>query len=83
MNNQPIFTDPLNSIYNPKITSLLANVGEVAQYSLQIMQSFMMFAMILVMLPQASACSRRINEVLDVKSSINDDEISQEAINSL
>ena len=31
------------------------------------MQSFMMLAMIFVMLPQASACSRRISEVLNIK----------------
>ena len=83
MNNQPIFTDKLSTVFNPKITTLMANIGEVAQYSLQIMQSFMMLAMILIMFPQASACSRRINEILDTKNTINDDETNVEAINKL
>ena len=56
----------LNAV-DPQIGNLISNVAVVAQYSLQIMQSFMMLAMIFVMLPQASACSRRIQEVLDTK----------------
>lgn len=52
---------------DPQISGLISNVAVVAQYSLQIMQSFMMLAMIFVMLPQASACSRRISEVLNIK----------------
>ena len=52
---------------DPQIGNLISNVAVVAQYSLQIMQSFMMLAMIFIMLPQASACSKRIAEVLDVK----------------
>ena len=52
---------------DPSVTNLISNVAVVAQYSLQIMQSFMMLAMIFVMLPQASACSRRISEVLNIK----------------
>ena len=52
---------------DPQIGGLISNVAVVAQYSLQIMQSFMMLAMIFVMLPQASACSRRISEVLNIK----------------
>ena len=52
---------------DPQISGLISNVAVVAQYSLQIMQSFMMLAMIFVMQPQASACSRRISEVLNIK----------------
>ena len=54
------------------IKDTLTNVSVVAQYSLQIMQSFLMLAMILIMLPQASACSRRVNEILALKDASQD-----------
>ena len=63
---------------DPQIGNLISNVAVVAQYSLQIMQSFMMLAMIFIMLPQASACSKRIAEVLDVKDNEQIDNIYKE-----
>lgn len=63
---------------DPQIGNLISNVTVVAQYSLQIMQSFMMLAMIFVMLPQASACSKRIAEVLDVKDNEQIDNVDKE-----
>lgn len=63
---------------DPQIGNLITNVAVVAQYSLQIMQSFMMLAMIFVMLPQASACSKRIAEVLDVKDNEQIDNVDKE-----
>ena len=63
---------------DPQIGNLISNVAVVAQYSLQIMQSFMMLAMIFVMLPQASACSKRIAEVLDVKDNEQIDNVDKE-----
>ena len=63
---------------DPQIGNLISNVAVVAQYSLQIMQSFMMLAMIFIMLPQASACSKRIAEVLDVKDNEQIDNIDKE-----
>ena len=63
---------------DPQIGNLISNVAVVAQYSLQIMQSFMMLAMIFIMLPQASACSKRIAEVLDVKDNEQIDNVNKE-----
>ena len=63
---------------DPQIGNLISNVAVVAQYSLQIMQSFMMLAMIFVMLPQASTCSKRIAEVLDVKDNEQIDNVDKE-----
>lgn len=63
---------------DPQIGNLISNVAVVAQYSLQIMQSFMMLAMIFIMLPQASACSKRIAEVLDVKDNEQINNIDKE-----
>lgn len=63
---------------DPQIGNLISNVAVVAQYTLQIMQSFMMLAMIFVMLPQASACSKRIAEVLDVKDNEQIDNVDKE-----
>lgn len=63
---------------DPQIGNLISNVAVVAQYSLQIMQSFMMLAMIFIMLPQASACSKRIAEVLDVKDKEQIDNVDKE-----
>ena len=63
---------------DPQIGNLISDVAVVAQYSLQIMQSFMMLAMIFVMLPQASACSKRIAEVLDVKDNEQIDSVDKE-----
>lgn len=54
--------------------SNLANVMASAQYAMQIMMSFMMFSMLLIMIPRASACAKRINAVLDTEISIKDPE---------
>jgi ATP-binding cassette, subfamily B, multidrug efflux pump len=48
----------------------VADISVVAQYSNQIMMSFLMFAMILIQFPQASASIRRINEVLNTKNNV-------------
>lgn len=55
-------------------------IAVVAQYSTQIMSSFLMLAMILVMFPQASASYQRVYEVLSITSSINDSEARKYAI---
>ncbi len=61
----------------------LTNVAIAAQYSMNIMMSFLMFAMLFVMIPQASASNRRINEVLNTVSTIKEKELSEEEINKL
>ena len=42
------------------------------QYAMQIMFSFIMLAMMFVMIPRAEASAERINEVLDMEPEIND-----------
>lgn len=42
------------------------------QYAMQVVMSFMMLAMIFVLLPRASVSAKRINEVLDMPLSIKD-----------
>ena len=67
------------------IQETMTNVSVVAQYSSQIMSSFLMLAMIIIMLPQALASSKRINEVLNLEDPINDkdldEKINEEFIN--
>lgn len=43
-----------------------------SQYAMQVVMSFMMLVIILVILPRASVAARRINEVLDTPSSLKD-----------
>lgn len=50
------------------------DIGQImafAQYSMMILSSFSMIAMIFVMFPRASVSARRINEVLDTNCSID------------
>lgn len=68
----------INGAFNPEIGAVITNVSVVAQYSLQIMQSFLMLAMIAIMFPQASACARRINEVIDLKNTFDEETIDPE-----
>jgi len=46
----------------------------VAQYAMQIMMAFLMFALVFIMVPRAGASATRINAVLDAKPSIKDAE---------
>lgn len=59
---------PLSAVDGNAIGTTMA----VAQYSQQIMMSFIMFAMIFIMVPRASASAKRINAVLELKPSVND-----------
>ncbi|MCY9807253.1 ABC transporter ATP-binding protein [Lentilactobacillus senioris] len=62
--------------YGGKLISFQAlevgNLISFMTYSAQILISFMMLSMIFVFIPRASASAARINEVLDVKDSIQD-----------
>jgi ATP-binding cassette, subfamily B, multidrug efflux pump len=40
-----------------------AGIVTSAEYAMQLMQSFMMFMFLLILLPRANACAKRINEV--------------------
>ncbi len=43
-----------------------------SSYAMQVIMSFLMLAMIFMMLPRAQVSAKRINEVLDTKLSIED-----------
>lgn len=58
--------------FQSTIASQITIISVVAQYSMQIMNSFLMFAMILIMIPQASASFKRINEVIETTPDIDD-----------
>ena len=55
--------------------SNLTSIGQIAAIAMlimNVMNSFMMMAMVLLIFPQALASSRRINQILDIKSNITD-----------
>lgn len=54
-----------------KIT-LFSDMVVFMSYAVQVIMSFIMLVMIFMMLPRASVSAKRINEVLDTKSSIED-----------
>ena len=69
--------------FQVSILSQITSISMVAQYSMQIMQSFIMLGMILIMLPQASVSAKRIKEVLDIDTSKDEVKSKEEAINAL
>ena len=56
---------------------LFSQMVVFSQYAVQVVMSFMMLVIIFVLLPRASVSARRINEVLDMKASIEDGSITQ------
>lgn len=52
--------------------TLFSNMVVFSTYAMQVIMSFMMLVMIFVMLPRASVSAKRINEVLETNSTIND-----------
>lgn len=60
-----------------------SQVMAVAQYVMQIMMAFMMFAMIFVFLPRASVSASRINVVLDLPIPYENFEISPKVLEQL
>ena len=52
--------------------SLFGDMVVFSSYAMQIIMSFLMLAMIFMMLPRASVSAKRINEVLDTKICIED-----------
>lgn len=52
--------------------TLFSNMVVFSSYAMQVVMSFMMLVMIFVMLPRASVSGKRINEVLDTKTTILD-----------
>ena len=58
--------------------SLFGDMVVFSSYAMQIIMSFLMLAMIFMMLPRASISAKRINEVLDTKISIKDGTIDKD-----
>lgn len=52
--------------------TIFSNMVVFSAYAMQVIMSFMMFAMIFILLPRASVSAKRINEVLDTVPSIVD-----------
>ncbi len=63
----------MNSTLADKIT-LFGDMIVFSSYAMQVIMSFLMLAMIFMMLPRASVSAKRISEVLDTKPSIIDGE---------
>ena len=58
-----------NSILADKIT-IFGNMIVFSSYAMQVIMSFLMLAMIFMMIPRAEVSAKRINEVLDTKQKI-------------
>lgn len=52
--------------------TLFANMSVFSSYAIQVVMSFVMLVMIFMLLPRAQVSAKRINEVLDTKSTIID-----------
>ncbi|MCL1855955.1 MAG: ABC transporter ATP-binding protein/permease [Clostridia bacterium] len=52
--------------------AIFSNMVVFSSYAMQVIMSFMMLAMIFIMLPRASVSAKRINEVLDTEPQIVD-----------
>jgi ATP-binding cassette, subfamily B, multidrug efflux pump len=61
--------------YDGMASSTVINFSTIitsAEYAMQLMQSFMMFMFLFILLPRASACAKRINEVFASVNPINE-----------
>ena len=67
-----IGADLINKALMADKFSLFSDMVVFSSYSMQVIMSFLMLAMIFMMLPRASVSAKRINEVLDTELSIQD-----------
>lgn len=67
-----IGADLINKAVMSDKLSLFSDMVVFSSYSMQVIMSFLMLAMIFMMLPRASVSAKRINEVLDTELSIKD-----------
>ncbi|MEG2002404.1 MAG: ABC transporter ATP-binding protein [Clostridia bacterium] len=67
-----------NALGNDKFV-LFSDMLVFSQYAMRVIMSFMMIAMISIMLPRALVSAKRLNEVLDTKNKIVDGEIEKSA----
>ena len=68
----------INNAGMPDKVELFGNMVVFSSYAMQVIMSFLMLAMIFMMLPRAQVSANRINEVLDTEISIKDGKISSE-----
>ena len=61
--------------------TLFGNMVVFSSYSMQVIMSFLMLAMIFMMLPRAEVSAKRINEVLDTEISVKDGTIDKDTTN--
>lgn len=61
--------------------TLFGNMVVFSSYAMQIIMSFLMLAMIFMMLPRAQVSAKRINEVLDTEISIKEGTIDKDTTN--
>lgn len=64
------------------VSDTLSNMMVVAQYTMQIMMSFMMFAMILIMIPRGQVSAKRINAILETENTVLDKKDTSLALNN-
>ena len=65
----------------PDKISLFGDMIVFSSYSMQVIMSFLMLAMIFMMYPRAEVSAKRINEVLDTDITIKDGKIDADATN--
>lgn len=65
-----------NALMSDKIV-LFGDMIVFSSYAMQVIMSFLMLAMIFMMLPRANVSSKRINEVLDTEVTIKEGEITE------
>ncbi len=58
--------------------NLFGDMVVFSSYAMQVIMSFLMLAMIFMMLPRAGVSAKRINEVIDTKESIKDGNINSD-----
>lgn len=63
--------------------SLFGDMVVFSSYAMQVIMSFLMLAMIFMMLPRAQVSANRINEVLDTEISIKDGKINTKTNNEV
>ena len=63
--------------------TLFGNMVVFSSYAMQVIMSFLMLAMIFMMLPRAQVSAKRINEVLDTEISIKDGTIDENKTNEV
>ncbi len=60
---------------------IFGNMVVFSSYAMQVIMSFLMLAMIFMMLPRAQVSANRINEVLDTKITIKDGKVDKDTTN--